>query len=718
MSEHDESQPSTRKRRRARRRSLRVPVDEVPRPTVSADAAEDGGATAEMPAFEEDRTTLEDVPSTSSERALSGEHSIETELVEESIEALPLEEESDPAEEASEGAADASGHRSPEPREELEPLLGAPRDASDEPLAGEATVVQAPPSETAPGAIAGAADALVDEPPSLEVELTTEEPDPAAEGAEDAEPAVEAPSEPAPEGATSEPEPPKPPVPVVVQRVVAIVSGPPAAPPAEDEAGAAAGTELAVELEEPEERESFEELDVDLDEADERRPDSAPELAVAEAEELLEEEPIADDEPARDSTPELLPEEAEELLDVEAAAEAVEVVEGQAKRPSKRPPPPPKAGKEAAPPPQPEPAKPAPVRRKKPRKPWFEELFNDDYLRTVPIPHPRVIQRQCDFIEQRFGLAQGATILDVGCGLGLHAVELTRRGYLVVGLDLSLPMLSRAADEAQDQGFKINFLHADMREMNFDGAFDAVLCYGTTFGYFDDETNKQVVGRFLRALKPRGLLLLDVVNRDYLIRSQPNLVWFEGDGCVVMEESRMNYITSRLEVKRTVILDDGRQRENFYSLRTYSLHELGQILHHQGFRVVEVTGWEAHPGVFFGSDSPKLIILAERRPSGPPSVPGRSAASAGAAAASEPAAPLEPEAIEPDAIEPDAIEAEEAIEPEEAIEDAAEPAAERPEPSPAVTEALLETLEKSGELELAPDEEVAEELGEDDLQDE
>jgi SAM-dependent methyltransferase len=326
-----------------------------------------------------------------------------------------------------------------------------------------------------------------------------------------------------------------------------------------------------------------------------------------------------------------------------------------------------------------------------------------------------VIERQCDFIEARFGLSQGATLLDVGCGLGLHAVELTRRGYLVVGLDLSLPMLARAADEAQDQGFKINFLHADMREMSFEGAFDAVICYGTTFGYFDDETNKLVVQRLYRALKPRGLLLLDVVNRDFVIRNQPNLVWFEGDGCVVMEESQMNYITSRLEVKRNVILDNGRQRDNVYSIRSYSLHELGQILHQQGFRVVEVTGWEAHPGVFFGGDSPKLIILAQRRPQGPPTPPGRNPSGEMSAVGSEPAPPPG-DTPGSDALEP--------IEPDEA-EASSEPAPEPAEPSAAVSEALAEALEQSGELEIsarerAPDEDELdpEELADDDLEDE
>jgi len=252
-------------------------------------------------------------------------------------------------------------------------------------------------------------------------------------------------------------------------------------------------------------------------------------------------------------------------------------------------------------------------KRKKRAKVWWEEFFNDDYLRTVRPPKQEQVVRQCNFLEYSLGLQKGATILDVGCGLGLQAVELAARGYVVVGLDLSLPMLSRAADEAQDREIKMNFLHGDMREMSFDGAFDAVLCVGTTFGYFDDDTNRQVLDRMKRALKPHGLLMLDVVNRDFVVQGQPNLVWFEGDGCICMEETQFNYITSRLHVKRTVILEDGRQRENEYSIRLYPLHEVGQVMHQMGFRVAEVSGMEATPGVYFGATSPRLIILAEKR---------------------------------------------------------------------------------------------------------
>jgi 2-polyprenyl-3-methyl-5-hydroxy-6-metoxy-1,4-benzoquinol methylase len=286
-----------------------------------------------------------------------------------------------------------------------------------------------------------------------------------------------------------------------------------------------------------------------------------------------------------------------------------------------KPPPPvttraaePPAPKRPPPPPAPTVAKADEDRQKRKQvRQWWERFFSDDYLMTVLPPTPAQISRQVDFVEASLGLAKGATVLDVGCGLGLHSLELTRRGYLVVGLDLSLAMITRAAEASQEQGLKINFVHADIREMEFDGAFDGVICMGTTFGFFDDDANRDVLGRLHHALRPGGRLLLDLVNRDYVVGLQPNLVWFEGDDCVCMEESDFNYFNSRLTVKRTMMREDGRQSNAEYSLRLYSLHELGQLVQQLGFRVIEVSGQEAIRGAFFGAHSPRILMLAERR---------------------------------------------------------------------------------------------------------
>jgi hypothetical protein len=121
-----------------------------------------------------------------------------------------------------------------------------------------------------------------------------------------------------------------------------------------------------------------------------------------------------------------------------------------------------------------------------------------------------------------------------------------------------------------------------------------------------------VLQRAFRALRQGGMLLLDVTNRDYVAPRSPSLVWFEGDGCVCMDEMHVDFFSSRLRVKRTAMFEDGRTRELDYSIRLYALHELGKMLHDCGFKVVEVTGHPAHPGVFFGAESPRVIVLAER----------------------------------------------------------------------------------------------------------
>lgn len=263
-----------------------------------------------------------------------------------------------------------------------------------------------------------------------------------------------------------------------------------------------------------------------------------------------------------------------------------------------------------------------------PQPTWYEDFFGEHYLRTVRTPTPKEVGAECDFIERAMRVPVGARVLDVGCGLGLQTVEMAARGYQMVGLDISATMISRAYDEAEDRGLQVAFVRGDMREVTFEQPFDALMCWGTSFGYFDEDGNELLVRKFHQALRPQGLLFLEVVNRDFMIGSQPNQVWFEVDGSVCMEETDFEYETSRLRVKRRVASQDGRERDREYSIRLYALHEIRSLLERNGFRVDEVSGREATLGVFFGVHSPKMIIRAESVPgpfaddNAPPPVPG------------------------------------------------------------------------------------------------
>lgn len=279
------------------------------------------------------------------------------------------------------------------------------------------------------------------------------------------------------------------------------------------------------------------------------------------------------------------------------------------------PPAPPPAGPTKPPPapsvasPPPPPARPA----KESRAHWFEEVFDEDYLRTLPFMTPQTTLDEAQFVADALGLRPGAAVLDVGCGYGRHAMELAARGLKVVGIDLSLPLLLRGADEAQRRGLHVNFVQGDMRTLDFKDQFDGAYCLFSTFGYFDDENNKRTLANLAQCLKVGGRLVLDVLNRDYVVRDLPTRVMWDGDGCVVMEEVDFNYYASRIVSHRTVLFHDGRQAEQRISIRAYSLHELGKILHGAGLHVVDVSGSVETRGRFFGPQSRQVIVVAERR---------------------------------------------------------------------------------------------------------
>jgi SAM-dependent methyltransferase len=246
-------------------------------------------------------------------------------------------------------------------------------------------------------------------------------------------------------------------------------------------------------------------------------------------------------------------------------------------------------------------------------KGWWDTIFNEDFLRTNPAKSEAMTRKEADFIEQCLVPKPGDSILDVACGYGRHVIEMGSRNYNMVGLDLSLPYLMLAAEISTRRKLTANFIHGDMRDLQFKEYFDHAYCVFTSFGYFDDETNLESLRGVYRSLKPKGRFLLEVINRDFAVSACPLRGWWEGIGCVMLEETEFNYSSSMLTTKRSVIFEDGRQAMQETHVRLYSLHELTALYKATGFKILEVSGGVDLRGVFFGADSTHLVILAEKQ---------------------------------------------------------------------------------------------------------
>ena len=242
---------------------------------------------------------------------------------------------------------------------------------------------------------------------------------------------------------------------------------------------------------------------------------------------------------------------------------------------------------------------------------WYREFFDDLYLRVYqPVEALERVRREVDFIVKALDLPAGAKVLDLCCGQGRHSLELARRGFQVVGVDLSEALLYAARKRAESEGLSVTFLHCDMREIDFADEFDAFINMFTSFGYLESEAeDEKVLGKVAQALKSGGKFLLDVVNRDRLVRDFQAREWHAADeGWLVLEERTFDHLSGRMETRWVCVARDGVRYERLSSVRLYTTSELRTMLERAGLKVTNLFG--DYDGSPYSWDSQRLIVVS------------------------------------------------------------------------------------------------------------
>lgn len=260
-------------------------------------------------------------------------------------------------------------------------------------------------------------------------------------------------------------------------------------------------------------------------------------------------------------------------------------------------------------------ARPARVRGLAGAPAWYETFFDEHYLQGFSaFSTPEITQRQVEFMVKVLNLSPHSAILDLGCGTGRHSLALGERGFQVVGVDLSETLLAVARHEGEQRWFPIEFIQGDMRDLPYHNAFDAVVCYFSSFGYFSDADNRRVLVQVAQALKDEGKFLLDVTNRDMALHQAGVRRWWPAEAQrFLLEEVHYDARQSRFRNVWTLLQGDGTPhvfpRMQF---RAYALHELVALCAEVGLHVLEVYGNE-HRDAFHPHTSPRMILLAQKQ---------------------------------------------------------------------------------------------------------
>lgn len=219
-------------------------------------------------------------------------------------------------------------------------------------------------------------------------------------------------------------------------------------------------------------------------------------------------------------------------------------------------------------------------------------------------------EQEVRFITNILNLKPSESILDLYCGYGRHAIELAKQGFTVTGVDANQDFLDIAVQKAQEAKVAITFTQKDMRELNYNQNFAAVINMFAAFGYFTDEENANIIKLIANALQPDGLFLIDLLNRDWMVRNNLNRYWRHPSGEYVLSykvELKNGIATMKRQLINQVT---GSKAQYEFVLRAYSLPEMANIFTHSGLSIIATYGgFDERP---YSSETPRMIILAKK----------------------------------------------------------------------------------------------------------
>jgi SAM-dependent methyltransferase len=218
----------------------------------------------------------------------------------------------------------------------------------------------------------------------------------------------------------------------------------------------------------------------------------------------------------------------------------------------------------------------------------FEATFGEDYLYFyADFLSDEHNDADVEAIVSILGLNGDESVLDAPCGHGRISNRLADRGMTVTGVDAAELFLERA----REHGSSAEYVHGDIRALPVDGPFDVVLSWFTSFGYFDDDENRQVLSEYRRVLRPGGRLLIELHNHDEFVRRftpAPFSSTTRRGRDLMVDTSEFDCTTGRIETDR-VTIRDGDVRESHHSVRVPTIPELREWLAEAGFATSSFT---------------------------------------------------------------------------------------------------------------------------------
>jgi len=242
-----------------------------------------------------------------------------------------------------------------------------------------------------------------------------------------------------------------------------------------------------------------------------------------------------------------------------------------------------------------------------PKIEWFGEWFGSPYYHILYKDRDQNEAKLfLDNLIQYLNLKRDDQILDLACGRGRHAIYLNNKGLNVTGIDISRENIEEVQ---KHQNERLKFYIHDMRFTFKRDAFNYILNFFTSFGYFDTkEENESVVNAAAVGLVKGGKFLIDFLN--------PYTVVHELAPEEIKEINGIQFhITKKIDdgfiIKDIKFADQGRNFHFYEKVKAIRRMEFLEYFENTGLEVVEIFG-DYHLNPYVAEKSERMIFLLQK----------------------------------------------------------------------------------------------------------
>ncbi len=227
------------------------------------------------------------------------------------------------------------------------------------------------------------------------------------------------------------------------------------------------------------------------------------------------------------------------------------------------------------------------------------------------------INRSVEWIASEFNIGRNTQIADFGCGPGLYAARLAKRGANVTGIDFSKRSIEYAKEGAIREQLSINYVNQNYLEFETEDRFDLILMIMCDFCALSPTQRRVILSKFHNILKPGGSVLLDVYSlaafdeREEATTYDVNLLnGFWSPNKYYGFLNTFKYDEEKVVLDKYTIVESDRIRTVYNWLQYFAPEDLERVFVEGGFSVEGLHSDVA--GIPYDRKSSEFAVIAKR----------------------------------------------------------------------------------------------------------